>query len=61
MESFFNIHDNNITKKLIFKYYTFNPDELEIIYNKFLLNNVKKIEKKMFDYFIFRFSKKLTN
>ncbi len=61
MESLFNIHDNSITNKLIFKYYTFNPDELEIIYNKFLLNNVKKIEKKMFDYFFFRFSKKLTN
>jgi len=60
MESLFNIHDNNITNKLIFKYYTLNPDELEIIYNKFLLSNVKKIEKKMFDYFIFRFSKKLT-
>lgn len=61
MESLFNIHDNNITNKLIFNYYTFNPDELEIVYNKFLLNNVKKIEKKMFDYFFFRFSKKLTN
>ena len=61
MESLFNIRDNKITNKLIFKYYTFNPDELEIIYNKFLVNNVKKIEKKMFDYFFFRFSKKLTN
>lgn len=58
MESLFNIHDKNITNKLIFKYYTFNPDELEIIYNKFLLTNVKKIEKKMSDYFFFRFSKK---
>jgi len=57
MESFFNIHDKKISDKLIFNYYIFNPDELEIIYNKFLLNHVKEIEKKMFNYFIFRFGK----
>ena len=59
MESLFSIHDDNhITNKLIFNYYTFNPDELEIIYNKFLLNNLKKIETKMYNYFIIRFNKK---
>ena len=57
MESFFNVQDGKIVKKLIFNYYTYNPDELDIIYNKFLLNNVKKIEKKLFNYFIIKCSK----
>ena len=57
MESMFNIQDQRITKKLIFKYYTYNPDELEIIYNKLLLDNVRDIEKKMFNYFLIRSGK----
>ncbi|MFX1393102.1 MAG: hypothetical protein ACFFAH_05950 [Promethearchaeota archaeon] len=57
MESMFNIQDQRTTKKLIFKYYTYNPDELEIIYNKLLLDNVKLIEKKMFNYFLIRSGK----
>ena len=57
MESMLNIQDKRIIKKVIFKYYTFNPNELEIIYNKFLLDEVKFIEKKMFSYFIIRYGK----
>ncbi|MFX0138541.1 MAG: hypothetical protein ACFFDN_33165 [Candidatus Hodarchaeota archaeon] len=57
MESMFNIQDQRITKKLIFKYYTYNPDELEVIYNKLLLPNVRFIEKKMFNYFLIRSGK----
>ncbi len=53
LESLFNIK-NYVSNKLVFKYYTFNPDELEIIYNKFLIRNVRKIEKKIFNYFILK-------
>ncbi|TXT61848.1 MAG: hypothetical protein BAJALOKI3v1_740007 [Promethearchaeota archaeon] len=49
----FNYKDDDFN----FKYYTLNADELEIIYNKFLLNEVKSIEKKMFKYFLLKFSK----
>ncbi|MBD3211110.1 MAG: hypothetical protein GF311_00765 [Candidatus Lokiarchaeota archaeon] len=49
----FNYEDDEFN----FKYYTLNADELEIIYNKFMLNEVKSIEKKMFKYFLLKFSK----
>lgn len=57
MESMLNVQEKRIIKKLIFKYYTFNANELEIIYHKFLLDEVKFIEKKMFSYFIIRYGK----
>jgi len=55
--NFFGIEENDVTDKLIFKYYTYNPDELEIIYNRFLLEQVKIIEKKLFRYFLFKSSR----
>lgn len=61
INSFFNIEDSlqddNINKKLVFKYYTLNAEELEVIYNTFLLKKVREIEKKMFKYFLIRSSK----
>ena len=57
MHRFFGIKNNKISDRLIFNYYTFNPDELELIYNRFLLEQVYMIEKKFFRYFLFRSSK----
>jgi hypothetical protein len=57
INSLFNIEfRNRIPQKVIFKYYTYNSDELEVIYNHFLINAVKDIEKKMYKYFRFRCS-----
>ena len=40
MESLFNIQDHNpLNNQIFLKYYSHNPDELEIIYNQFLLKN----------------------
>lgn len=54
IDTLFDVHGDKIPKKLIFKYYTYNPDELEVIYNHFLIDAVKDIEKKMYKYFRFR-------
>ncbi|TFF86007.1 MAG: hypothetical protein EU518_00085 [Promethearchaeota archaeon] len=56
MHSLFVLNDNKINKKFIFKYYTLKADELELLYNKFLLKEVKRIEKKLYRYFLFKFS-----
>ncbi|MFX1258995.1 MAG: hypothetical protein ACFFAN_14145 [Promethearchaeota archaeon] len=56
MESLFNIQINKISNKLVFNYYTFNPDELEIIYNKYLLSNIKVIEKKLYNYYLIKYN-----
>jgi len=47
--------------KLIFKFYTYNQSELELIYNKFLLKKIKNIEKKLFKYFLMKSSKSMRN
>lgn len=57
MESLFNIRKGEITKKLVFKYYCHNSEELEVIYNKFLIKTVRDIEKKLFNYFLIRTTK----
>lgn len=54
INNLFEPHGNEITKRSVFKYYTYNPDELEVIYNHFLISAVKDIEKKMYKYFKFR-------
>jgi len=56
MESFFDVHDDKVSKKLVFNYYTYNSDELELIYNKFLLKNVKNIELKLFKYYLLKYN-----
>jgi len=56
INTLFDVHGDKIPKKLIFKYYTYNPDELDVIYNHFLISAVKDIEKKMYKYFRFRSS-----
>ena len=56
IDTLFDVHRDKIPKKLIFKYYTYNPDELEVIYNHFLISAIKDIEKKMYKYFRFRSS-----
>ncbi|MHA1438507.1 MAG: hypothetical protein ACTSPD_13110 [Promethearchaeota archaeon] len=55
--SLFKINEGEMCKKLIFKYYTLDPNELEIIYNNFLVNKIKIIEKTLFNYFLIRTSK----
>jgi len=56
MHSLFVLNDNKINKRFIFKYYTLKADELELLYNKFLLKEVQRIEKKLYKYFLFKFS-----
>ncbi|HEY0088880.1 MAG TPA: hypothetical protein VGB37_08555, partial [Candidatus Lokiarchaeia archaeon] len=58
MNFFFGVSDERPIKKLVFKFYTFNPEELETIYNSFLLENVKEIEIKMFNYFLIKYKKR---
>jgi len=56
MQILFGIPDDaSFYNKLVFKYYTYDSNELEVIYNKFLLEQVKFIEKKMFRYFFIRY------
>jgi hypothetical protein len=56
IEPLFGVKNKRISKRLVFSYYTLNPDELEIIYNKFLINKIRIIEKKLFNYFLLRCS-----
>ncbi len=56
LNDLFIMNKRKFNEKLIFKYYTFNPNELELIYNKFLLEKIKFIEKKLYTYFIIRSS-----
>ncbi|TFF98852.1 MAG: hypothetical protein EU547_00125 [Promethearchaeota archaeon] len=56
LKELFFIDENN--KKLIFRFYTYEESELELIYCKFLLKKIKTIEKKLFTYFLMRSSKK---
>ncbi|MBN1216754.1 MAG: hypothetical protein JXA99_15105 [Candidatus Lokiarchaeota archaeon] len=51
-----NFKENQLNRNIIFKYYTKNTEELEIIYNKFLLPYIKPIEKKLYNYFLIRSS-----
>ncbi len=43
-----NESESKVSRKLVFKYYTLDPDELEIIFNHFLIKRLKEIEKKLF-------------
>ncbi len=52
----FNFSSKTLNKEIIFKYYSLDPNELEIIYNKFLLPNVRLIEKKLYKYFLIKTS-----
>ena len=54
IDSLFDVHGSIIPKKLVFKYYTYDSDELEVIYNHFLISAVKDIEKKFYKYFKLR-------
>ena len=51
----FDVKDGKINKRLIFNYYVLDSDELETLYNHFLVRNVKKIEKKLYSYFLIRY------
>ena len=57
MESLFDIKDNSLKQKAFFKFRTNDSIELEIVYNEFLMRNVKIIEKKLFRWFLFRCDK----
>ncbi len=52
----FHVSKHCISKILVFKYYTFNSDELEVIYNNTLVENIKNIETKMMRYFLIKYS-----
>jgi len=58
MYSFFDFDPNKISEKLKFNYITYNADELEILYNIHLMKNARIIEKKLYQYFLFRHSRK---
>ncbi|MBD3343028.1 MAG: hypothetical protein GF353_28280 [Candidatus Lokiarchaeota archaeon] len=57
MASLFDVKDKNLNQRLIFKYYTVNSHELELIYNKYLIKNTRIIEKKLFKYYVLKFKK----
>ncbi|TFG13051.1 MAG: hypothetical protein EU535_05530 [Promethearchaeota archaeon] len=57
MKSLFNINNAKIIKEAFFKFRTKDPVELEIIYNEFLMREVKSVEKKLFRWFLFRCKK----
>ena len=57
MESLFDIKDNSPKQKAFFKFRTKDSIELEIIYNEFLIRNVKILEKKLFRWFLIRCNK----
>ncbi|MFX1276824.1 MAG: hypothetical protein ACFFBP_18260 [Promethearchaeota archaeon] len=56
IDQLFDVSKEYVSKLLVFKYYTLNSDELEIIYNNILVNNVKLIETKMYKYFLIKHS-----
>ena len=56
MEPLFDVTKEKVSKRLVFSYYTLNPNELETLYNKFLVSKIRNIEKKLFNYFLLRCS-----
>jgi hypothetical protein len=56
MSELFNIKSDSISKTLVFKYYTLDPRELEVIYNNFMISKVKELETKLFKYFMLKYS-----
>ena len=52
----FTISEKKVSEILVFKYYTLNPNELEIIYNNLMINHVRLIETKMMKYFLVKHS-----
>ena len=57
MNDLFNIKSSTISKTLVFKYYTLDSRELEIIYNNFMISRIKQVETKLFKYFMLKYSK----
>jgi len=56
MSDLFNIKSGAISKILVFKYYTLDSRELEIIYNSFMISRIKNIETRLFKYFMLKYS-----
>lgn len=56
MSDLFNIKSGIISKTLVFKYYTLDSRELEIVYNSFMISRIKKVETKLFKYFMLKYS-----
>ena len=52
--SLFKINPERLTNKIVFKYYTLNSEELEILYNSFMVNKIRKLEKSLYSYFMLR-------
>lgn len=57
LQRFFDIEEDAVKNKLIFQFLTYDSEELEAIYSGLLMGEVKKIEKKLFNYFLLRTSK----
>ncbi|MHA1764029.1 MAG: hypothetical protein ACTSYC_09800 [Promethearchaeota archaeon] len=55
---FFEIEDKKVSKKLAFKHYTVNFEELEILYNYFLMTKIKNLEKTLARYMLLKNLKK---
>jgi len=58
IKSLFNVNTERLTNKVVLKYYTLNADELEVIYNSFMVNKIRKLEKSLYSYFMLRSLKK---
>ncbi|MGQ4873788.1 MAG: hypothetical protein ACP6IY_06930 [Promethearchaeia archaeon] len=55
LNKFFNINPLRIVKNLSFSFKTYNAEELDILYNHFLMERARNIEKKMYNYFMIKY------
>ncbi|MFO8019327.1 MAG: hypothetical protein R6U96_11880 [Promethearchaeia archaeon] len=55
LQPLFNLKKQEMNKNLNFKFNTLNPDVLEVIFNKYLISQIKNIELPLFRYFLMRF------
>lgn len=58
IQDLFEIDDSEPNKNLIFKYYTTNSEELEVLYNYFLMRKIRKLEKQLSNYMVLKNLKK---
>jgi len=58
IKDFFEIDDKKVSKKLAFKYYAINFEELEILYNYLLMKKIKNLEKTLARYMLLKNLKK---
>lgn len=54
LNSLFTISSEEISRFLLFKYDTLNSVELEVLYNKFLVSQIKNLESRLYRYFLIK-------